>query len=167
MQFHIRAVLSNDIQLVVDFYTSLSENTWFFYHPFPRDVEYLTQLVQKLPERTDTKHFMSSFFQDNKEVMIGTVFFWNWTRKIPWLGIGVSDEYQGQGVGKQMMNFAVDLASRHDKGGILLTTHQQNYRARQLYEQFGFEIIGEDPRGEYLMLLNFEDPTENKENALC
>lgn len=87
--------------------------------------------------------------------MIGTVWFWNWDRQIPWIGIMITDAYQGKGLGKAMLEFAIHEARKYGKGGILLTTHKENARGLSLYARYGFATIGQDERGELLMVLSF------------
>lgn len=149
----IRPIDKHDSTMVVDFYTALSDDTWSFFHPHPRDPEYLKSLVQSLPDRQDLLLFKAILEEDGKEIMAGTVFFWDWQKKIPWLGIGVLDDYQGMGIGDKLMQHAISTAWRNGKGGILLTTHKNNLRAQALYKKHGFEIIGTDTRDEHIMIL--------------
>jgi ribosomal protein S18 acetylase RimI-like enzyme len=154
-QFLIRSVTAGDAEHVVDFYHALSDETWRFYNPHPRDRDYLENLVSSLPNRPDQALFMASTQQDGHEIMIGTVFFWDWTRRVPWFGICTRDGWQGQGVGDRMTAHAVEYAHQHGKGGILLTTHKENFRAQALYNKYGFETIGTDSRDEWLMILRY------------
>ena len=152
----IRQITEHDAGLVVDFYTTLSDNTWFFFHPHPRDREFLEQMIHSLPQRPDLLLFMASTIQDGQEVMIGTVFFWDWHKKIPWFGIAARDGFQGQGLGDQMTAFAAEKARQNNKGGILLTTNQKNFPAQGLYKKHGFVTLGIEPHDEFVMILNFE-----------
>ena len=150
---NIREITQNDSELLVEFYTSLSDETWYFFHPHPRDPENLINLVHSLPERSDLALFMASIQEAEKEIMIGTVFFWDWTKQVPWFGICARDGWQGQGLGDRMTAHAVEYAWQHGKGGILLTTHKENFRGQGLYTKHGFETIGIDPHDEWLMIL--------------
>ncbi len=156
---NIRPVTEHDTELVVEFYTSLSDETWHFFHPHPRDRTYLEDLVHSLPLRPDLALFMASALQEGKEIMVGTVFFWDWTKQVPWFGICARDGWQGQRLGDRMTAHAVEFAQKHGKGGILLTTHKDNLRAQALYKKHGFEIIGIDPYDEHLMILRFNNRT--------
>jgi RimJ/RimL family protein N-acetyltransferase len=143
----------SDADQVIDFYRALSDDTWFFFHPHPRDPHYLAQWVASLPHRSDLAPFKAVLPHAGRQLMVGTVFFWDWGRKVPWLGIAVRDGYQGRGIGDELMRFAISAAWEHAKGGILLTTHKDNLRAQALYKKHGFEILGVDPRDELIMLL--------------
>jgi len=54
------------------------------------------------------------------------------------------------------MEFSIDYAKKHGKGGILLTTQKPNVKAQAMYKKFGYEMLGQDTRlDEYLMILRF------------
>ena len=58
-----------------------------------------------------------------------------------------------------MMEFSIDYAKKHGKGGILLTTSKVNFKAQALYKKFGYEMLGLDTHlDEYLMILRFKGP---------
>lgn len=151
----IRLMTEHDAELVVEFYTALSDETWRFYCPHPRDRVYLENMVHSLPDRPDLAYFMAISQKDGVGLMVGTVIFWDWTKQVPWFGICSRDGWQGQGLGNRMMAFAVEIAHQHGKGGILLTTHKENLRAQALYKKYGFETIGVDGRDELLMIFRF------------
>jgi len=63
------------------------------------------------------------------------------------LGMAVHDEWHGRGVGKALMEAAVELADRWlIVERIELTVYADNTRAIGLYEHFGFEIEGKHRR---------------------
>lgn len=49
----------------------------------------------------------------------------------------VHPDHQGRGIGKQLLRFCLSLRPQ----GLRLFTHQQNLRARQFYESFGFRAV--------------------------
>ncbi len=55
----------------------------------------------------------------------------------------VGTQRQGQGVGSQLMEAALAHPLLHQARHIYLAVWVQNQRARQLYERFGFEVVGE------------------------
>ena len=155
----IRPITEHDSELMIAFFSSFSEETRRFFTPHEIDPEGLRRLARGIPSNPTARRFMAAVVEGGKEVMAGYVFFWEWNKMVPWLGIGVSDRFQGRGLGNQMMEFAIRLAKEHHKGGILLTTWKDNLRAQRLYQKFGFEIIGQEKNLiEYLMILNFPDP---------
>jgi ribosomal protein S18 acetylase RimI-like enzyme len=151
----IRPMTSQDVPLFLDFYDSLSEDTLFFFRPHPRDHAYLGNLITSIPTEANTHRFLAYQVVNDRQVMVGYVFLWDMHLQIPWFGICVRDGFQGQGLGELMMWFAIDYAKLHDKGGILLTTHQHNLRGQRLYRKHGFETLGISPEDEFLMILRF------------
>jgi len=53
----------------------------------------------------------------------------------------VTPEYQGGGIGKKMMSFAVNTAIDSGSNNILLNAIERNVRALHLYESLGFHIV--------------------------
>lgn len=64
------------------------------------------------------------------------------------LGMSVHGDWQGQGVGKQLIHFLIGwLKSNSDIEFIKLEVVEPNVPAVQLYKNFGFKEIGIDPFG--------------------
>jgi ribosomal protein S18 acetylase RimI-like enzyme len=158
----IRPIAPSDGDLMIDFFNSFSDQTRYFFTPHASDPDSLRSLVSDIPNNPNAVRYMATVIEDGKEVMAGYVFFWEWDKMIPWFGIGASDRFHGMNLGNQMMEFAVQLARQHKKGGILLTTKKDNFRAQSLYKKFGFIILGEETHlVEYLMIRNFDDPNSH------
>ena len=151
-----RPLTENDTALIYTFFTSFSPQTRQFFTPHAIDLTGLTALIQNIPHDPTVARFCATVIEDGQEVMVGYVFFWDWHTQVPWFGIGATDRFHGMGLGNRMMEFAIDYAKSHGKGGILLTTQKPNFRAQAMYKKFGFEIIGEETHlAEYLMILRF------------
>ena len=75
-------------------------------------------------------------------------FLWYLDQPFPMLGIGLHDEIQGAGLGRQMLNLLVAEAARLGRDGVDLTTLPTNERAFRLYLSVGFRHIGfvDNPR---------------------
>ncbi len=58
------------------------------------------------------------------------------------LEIGVSPAYQGQGIGKALINRAIKWAQDHDFRRVELTVHTKNKRALWLFSGVGFSVEG-------------------------
>ena len=154
----IRPMMIQDVPLFLDFYDSLSDDTLFFFRPHPHDHAYLTNLVENIPNETNTHRFLAYQVVNNHQLMVGYAFLWDMHLQIPWFGVCVRDGFQGQGLGEMMVSFAKDYVKLHSKGGILLTTHQHNLRGQRLYRKHGFETLGLSPEDEYLMILRIPTP---------
>ncbi len=75
--------------------------------------------------------------------MIGYFFLWYYTRRVPLLGIGLVDAYQGRGLGEPMLRLLIDQAQAAGREGVALTTMPDNHRAYALYEKVGFQYHGD------------------------
>ena len=58
------------------------------------------------------------------------------------LGIGIINEYRGNGIGHQLINKALELAEKKGFTRIELSVREDNKRAIHLYKTFGFSIEG-------------------------
>ena len=57
--------------------------------------------------------------------------------------LAVATELQGQGIGKQIVEFCIDFAKRHGYKAIRLDVVPTNYPAKKLYERCGFTYLGD------------------------
>ena len=155
---NLRPLTSADAQKMIDFFSSFSEQTRIFFTPHDITPDGLRKLTAEVDQHQDARRFILSLEEAGEEIMIGYVFFWDWDKLIPWFGIGLRDAYHGMGFGSLMMEFAIDLARRNGKGGILLTTHKPNVKAQALYKKYAYEFLGDHVSGEYMLILRFLDP---------
>lgn len=59
-------------------------------------------------------------------------------------GMGVNDQFQGQGIGSALMAAMIDMADNWlNVHRIELTVFSDNHKAQQLYQKFGFVTEGE------------------------
>ena len=58
------------------------------------------------------------------------------------LGIGILKDFRGHGIGKELMRTALSLAFKKKLTRIELTVREDNQRAIELYQTFGFKIEG-------------------------
>jgi GNAT superfamily N-acetyltransferase len=70
--------------------------------------------------------------------MIGWAFLEQLTTTEPQLGIGVADAWQGQGIGRTLMNGLLVKAHHYPLAMIYLIVVHDNQRAIQLYQSCGF-----------------------------
>ena len=65
-------------------------------------------------------------------------------RHVAELGMGVSEEYQGQGIGSALLRSALEMADNWlNIRRMELTVYTSNEAAIALYERFGFEVEAE------------------------
>ncbi len=58
--------------------------------------------------------------------------------------IGTHPDYQGQGIGAQLLHYVLDNAQKMAINTVSLNTQKSNLRSQELYRRFGFEEINQD-----------------------
>ncbi len=58
--------------------------------------------------------------------------------------IGTHPDYQGQGIGAQLLHYVLDNAQKTAIKTVSLNTQKSNLRSQELYRRFGFEEINQD-----------------------
>lgn len=59
--------------------------------------------------------------------------------------VAVKEEYRGCGIGKQLMKYFEENASDYASTKLFLTVDDFNPRAKKLYENLGYQCVGELP----------------------
>lgn len=54
----------------------------------------------------------------------------------------VLDRHHGNGIGRKLLDWAIDESRRRGAAELYLTVYVDNHRARRLYEHNGFEAVG-------------------------
>jgi [ribosomal protein S18]-alanine N-acetyltransferase len=93
---------------------------------------------------------------DGRFVAYGLLRGWDEGYAVPSLGIAVRAGERGRGHGRRMMHWLATEARRRGADRIRLRVDPGNTPARRLYEQLGYEPIGEE-RGEIVMVLELSD----------
>lgn len=152
-EIEIRPLVPEDREKVTAFFRALGEegSTFFNRHGGNEKGTYAFLEGQK-PNRL---YWAAVVDTPQGEEIAGLVFLWKTNTKIPWLGIGVSENWKGRHLGRRLMNTAKEWAQSVGAGGILLTTAPQNLRGQGLYERMGYQRIGTYHDGEFLYLLTF------------
>lgn len=61
-----------------------------------------------------------------------------WNDKLTIVEVFVSPNFQGRGIGKKLLSFAVEFAKKNGLQGLVVQTEHENTPAQKLYEKFGF-----------------------------
>ena len=145
-----REMCAGDAAQMTAFYRGLGEESTAFFN------------VNRGNERRTMDYFGPSprpnhryYVAETGGVVAGHLFIWDTDTRVPWLGIAVRDDFQGQGVGSFMLRSLFALLETEGFGGLLLRTAVNNLPAQKLYEKHGFEHIGTHPSGELLYLKRF------------
>lgn len=76
-----------------------------------------------------------------KEIELGYLIGMKVLDEVTLMDIGVDAKYQGQGIGRLLMNYLVDLCLAQSIKQIWLEVRVSNERAIQLYQSVGFNLI--------------------------
>jgi len=149
----IRPFAAGDEPLVREFFAQMGEESTHFFNVNHgnerRTLGYFTG------ETKDHFFWMATANENGREIMVGLLFLWDISRKVPWLGIAVHEMWKGRHLGRLLIAEAKRYAEAHGCGGILLTTAQDNLRGQGLYERCGFERLGVHKSGEYQYIFRF------------
>lgn len=149
----IRRLRQDDRKAAQRFFDSLGEESVSFFNVNHGNEKRTMEFF----ENGKPDHIFWGAFIENKgeQEMVGLVFVWDTDRVVLWLGIAVSDRWQGMHIGRKMLGYIVRELSENGYGGILLRTAKTNIRGQKLYERTGFERLGVHESGEFLYLLRF------------
>ncbi|MCQ2399631.1 MAG: GNAT family N-acetyltransferase [Clostridia bacterium] len=147
----IRLMEKRDKQAVSEFFDNLDEVAKRFF-----DINGANRRVtMRFFDDADTDARRRYVAMENGK-MIGYVYLRDVDTMIPWLGIASVPEARGKHLGTKMLQTVIDWAKSAGKGGILLTTHKENFTAQHLYEKCGFKRLAVcEEIDEYLYLLRF------------
>lgn len=70
--------------------------------------------------------------------IVGWCFLWNLDTGKPTFGLGIADEYQGKGLGSELMNRMMRTARERGLNQVYLVLVKDNEVARRMYERHGF-----------------------------
>ena len=97
-------------------------------------------VLQELIALDNTHLFFVSDDSDNCMGMLTLGIYISPTGKKAWIeDVVVSEVYQGHGVGKKLMTFAIQFAKQKQVGQLSLTSNPSRFAANKLYAKLGFE----------------------------
>lgn len=134
----VRVLTDEDVPALQSFNEELSEQTRSQFLPHSYETKTVLQYCER--NRLDVDRIYVATLQNS---IVGYFFLWDFKRPFPVLGIGIADDFQGQGLGKEMMRILVEDAKTAGSKGILLTTVLSNEKAYQLYLKMGFLYLGD------------------------
>jgi ribosomal-protein-alanine N-acetyltransferase len=83
---------------------------------------------------------------DNSRPVVGYCGFWIAAQEAHISTIAVEPRYRGQGVGQLLLATAIEKALELDATLISLEVRVSNLVAQNLYQKYGFEVVGRRPR---------------------
>ena len=133
-----RKLKKGDEQALALFNDELSERSRNLFTPHRYDTDTLAKVIERAEKGNDLVYIAL-----DGERVIAYFFLWWYDTPFPVLGIGVLDEYHGQGLGKQIMEKLIEDAKAANCDAIELTTALDNKPAYALYEKVGFKCLGQ------------------------
>jgi len=97
--------------------------------------------------------------RDASNVLVGYFVLMKVVDEIHLLTIAVRRDLHGQGVGRKLVDYAIELAREMKMESMLLEVRPSNERALEIYRQYGFVQIGR--RKNY-----YDAPNKTREDAL-
>lgn len=132
-----RRLQTRDLAALQRFGNTLLPATTAKFLPHLYDEATLTPILQRSESGED---LTLGLFRGGR--IMAYFFLWYLRQPFPLLGIGLHDDCQGQGLGRQIMLFLIAEAKRNGNDGVDLTTLPTNDRAFRLYLSIGFRHIG-------------------------
>lgn len=135
----VRSPHNDDEEAIMAYFESLGETSRGFFHPHPFDRNHARIICSELDENT------YRLVAECGERIIGYAWFGPATdvTNYPTVGIGISDDYQGRGLGAALMVALSGEARIRGYTGLSLTVYKSNLRALRLYESCGYKVVGE------------------------
>ncbi|MAG13701.1 MAG: hypothetical protein CMN78_03790 [Spirochaetales bacterium] len=136
----IRRIGLADAEALATFYNGLSDESKRLFRPLSEntDKNRCREIVRD--NEAETKYDLIAVLGD---VVVGWAFVWNIDQPAECtFGIGVSDEWQGKGIGKKLMKRVLGTCRSRDLSTVHLIVVQDNQRAQNLYKQMGFVVTG-------------------------
>lgn len=128
MNVNIRYMTSSDIPLVVEF------DKLIFGHTLGSET-----LRIELDENPFAHYFVME--KEGTDEFLGMISLWIDTPNAQILNLYVLPPYQEHGLGRRLMDFALDYVKSYEVEEMTLEVRPSNVKALSLYEQFGFKQV--------------------------
>ena len=149
----IRDMTPDDVPLINEFFDAMGGESRAFFNRCDINRKGALKYCERLfPDRR-------YWIVEDEKKMLGYVYLLDWNTGVPLLGIAVRDELKGKGLGRRLMEHAINEAKSARRGGLRLTTHVANLRGQMLYESLGFRCMGQDKNPQelfYLLTFGFD-----------
>ena len=136
-QLPVRSLTGADAFALQKFNAELSDESRRKFLPHAYDDATVAKILARSDSRDD---LVLAAFDDGR--IVAYFFLWHFRERVPVLGIGMLDAYQGKGLGRKIMLLLIDEAMKADRDGIELTTMLDNDVAFALYQKVGFRYLG-------------------------
>ncbi len=138
----IRRLQPGDAPALAEFYGSLSAASKRTFAPLGRAPTLAACEEVAQDNRPEIDRRLDLVALDGRRI-VGWGFVWLLNPQEPMFGLGVADDYQGQGLGSRLIDRVLEGARARGLERVFLTVVKDNARALHLYESRGFVIYGE------------------------
>ena len=139
----IRPLTENDTDLLFCCFHSFSAEARRFFAPHPLSREIAEDICSRAPTESTAKRFIVTENTPPNEEPLGYAFLWFLDQDVPLLGICLTENATGQGLGRDVIEFLMERARELGHDTIRLTVVTRNERARALYESMGFRYCAD------------------------
>jgi len=136
-----RKLKKGDETLLPMFNKALSKRSRYLFMPHGYDRKTLKKIIRRSENGADAA-FIALEKNDSGERVAAYWFLWWVNTSFPVLGIGILDDFHGQGLGTQLIHHLITLAEDAGCDAIELTTDLDNRAGQALYEKTGFKRFG-------------------------
>jgi len=145
----MRRLKPGDEKALMEFYNSLSDNSKRTFRPidYKTTLEVCKDIIEDNTLEIERKFDLLAVHED---LIVGWGFLWNLESCEPTFGLGVADDFQGQGLGGKLIDSIIETARERGIKKVFLTVVQYNEVAWKLYEKRGFVKYGEFVGGDGL-----------------
>lgn len=133
-----RTLREDDEKKLSAFNDELSERSRDLFMPHGYDGETFAKVMIRVNNGDDI-----AFVAFDGERIVAYWFLWWFNTSFPVLGIGILDEFHGQGLGGQLMRHLIEAAKNGNCEAVELTTALDNIPGLALYEKIGFKRNGQ------------------------
>lgn len=147
MILEIREINENDSAAYMAFKYHLATETEYTMDSYPEELESDIEVIKDKLANSSEK---ISYFAFDGNTIIGYVCFGPINKSIKcghrcYLGIGILEEYTGQGLGTRLINIALNRMKQEGYKLCELEVFEGNERALRLYQKSGFVAYGQRP----------------------
>jgi ribosomal-protein-alanine N-acetyltransferase len=133
--FRLNRMRSEDLDEVMKVERACFGNPWTRW--------YFSQELQRNP----LSHlFVLRIHNNGKESIVGFLVCWILNAELHINNIAIHPDFQGKGLGKSLMEFAMDFGKKNNCHCAALEVRVSNQRAIELYKRLGFLTIGQVQR---------------------
>jgi ribosomal protein S18 acetylase RimI-like enzyme len=135
----LRELNCGDTDRMMEYFESLGDQSRSFFHPHPFDRQHAEEIC------SDQATGAYRIVAESNGRIVGYAWFNPW-KQSPYrtVGIAISDDFQGRGLGGALMDALEAEARRTQVPGLRLTVYKTNQRGVRLYSSRGYRIVGEE-----------------------